>query len=69
MTNDQTLRRDSHIGWTPDRGRDAGHPLPWSPVSMLLSLGRAVLLTRTGPSAALTLPYGFGSVVIEPAVR
>ncbi|GAA4663282.1 hypothetical protein [Gordonia humi] len=39
----------------------------WSPITMLLSLGRAVLVTRSGPKTALTLPYGFGSVVMDPA--
>ncbi|MCF8587405.1 hypothetical protein [Gordonia liuliyuniae] len=58
-------------GLRPGAGRRrAADPLPtvvWSPVTMLLSLGRAVLVTRSGPNTALTLPYGFGSVVMESA--
>ncbi|MCF8608770.1 hypothetical protein L5G28_01145 [Gordonia sp. HY285] len=58
------------VGGLRSGRRRAADPLPtvvWSPVTMLLSLGRAVLLTRSGPNTALTLPYGFGSVVMESA--
>lgn len=62
------VRRGLLVKWGEYRRRRACDPMPaviWSPMTILLSLGRTVLLTRTGPNTALTLPYGFGSVVVE----
>ncbi|WP_420041284.1 hypothetical protein [Gordonia sp. MP11Mi] len=69
--NRPTVERIGRLRATVGHRRSrAADPLPtvmWSPITVLLSLGRAVLLTRCGPNTALTLPYGFGSVVIERA--